>query len=66
MASGRVPRTAITLQGFGNWFHSTVGGAIRRATVNRFDRRLAEKTIRPDLASAPARFIDHLKLSSFF
>jgi len=42
MASGRVPRTAMTLQGFGNCVHSKGGGRTRRGRRPNH-RRLPEK-----------------------
>jgi hypothetical protein len=59
MASGRVPRTAMTLQGFDNCVHSKGGGRIRRNGFG-YHRRLLDKTIRPDPARALVHLIDHL------
>jgi hypothetical protein len=51
MASGRVPRTAMTLQGFGNCVHSTEGG---RSTRNsRAFAACREATLKPGKDACP-------------
>jgi hypothetical protein len=62
MASGRVPRTAITLQGFGNCVHSK-GGVAVGAAARQIIGACRRKTLRLGLASALVRVIDHLPCS---
>ena len=59
MASGRVPRTAMTLQGFGNCVHSK-GGVAVGAAVEQITAACLRKTCRSGQARALIRFVDHL------